>query len=399
YNIINNAIKFTPSGKKVHFSIKHQADKQVTISVLDEGIGIPQKNLQDIFTRYTILSNRESTGTGIGLSLAYEITRLHGGELSVSSTEEEGSEFSIKLLPGKKHLENRNDVDFVKDKDVKEYHPITKDITEPQVYQTTTNNYNIDAPLALIVEDNTEILDYIGHALQNTFRTIKALNAKEGLEKLKECNPDIIITDIMMPGMNGLEFTAHLKNDFSTSHIPVVILTAKTDIEDQITGLEQGADAYVPKPFNAKLLNTVAHNLIDQRKRIISKFRDNKTIDPETLKVTNKDEQFLKDLVDYIKNNYTEEFSIEELAEKSYVSRTVFYNKIKGLTGMSPVEFVRQIKLKIAAQLLENGYNVSEVSYQIGFNDVKYFSRQFKKLFGHPPSKHKSELPQKEEGV
>ena len=214
-------------------------------------------------------------------------------------------------------------------------------------------------------------------------------NGEEGLKTAEKQNPDIIITDVMMPVMDGLEMTQKLKENFNTSHIPVVMLTAKADITDRISGLQTGADAYLQKPFNVKHLTVVAENLIEQRKRLISKFRDNKTIDPDTLKVNSKDEEFMNELVKYIQENYTEEFTIEQLVEHCCVSRTVFYNKVKGLTGMSPVEFVRQIKLKMAAQLLEKGYNVSEVSYQIGFNDVKYFSRQFKNLFGYPPSQHK----------
>jgi signal transduction histidine kinase/ligand-binding sensor domain-containing protein/DNA-binding response OmpR family regulator len=394
YNILSNAIKFTPHGKKVTFSIQHTDNKELTISITDEGKGIPEKSLQDIFSRYTILSDQEMSGTGIGLSLAYEITRLHGGQLSVDSTEGSGSTFNITLPIGKHHLANRTDVDFLEE-DTPHYHPVTEDTFDPQenVQHSIEEDSSANKPAALIIEDNPEILEYICQALKTDFNTYKALSGEEALKLLEKIHPDLIVTDVMMPGMDGMELTGHLKKDFATSHVPVIMLTAKSDIEDQISGLQCGADAYLPKPFNTKLLKTVALNLIEQRKRIIAKFRDNKTIDPETLKVTSKDEEFLQKLVTFIQDNYSNEFSIEELAEQLCVSRTVFYNKVKGLTGMSPVEFVRQIKLKIAAQLLEKGYNVSEVSFKIGFNDVKYFSKQFKNLFGYPPSKHKEEEP------
>ncbi|WP_010416328.1 hybrid sensor histidine kinase/response regulator transcription factor [Anaerophaga thermohalophila] len=393
YNIMSNAIKFTPSGKKVTISVEHISKDKLVISVADEGKGIPERNVKDLFTRYTILSNREASGTGIGLSLAYEITRLHGGELKVDSKEGIGSTFKIILPKGRKHLEGRNEIEFTEKTD-NHFHPITEDVIEPEREKITVpeNGIQEKKATALVIEDNTEILNYICSALSRNFSTTKAANAREALDIIEEKHPDIIITDVMMPGMDGMELTQLLKKDFSTSHIPVVMLTAKTGLEDQISGLQCGADAYLQKPFNAKLLNTVALNLIEQRKRIIAKFRDNKTIDPETLKVTSKDEEFLKTLVAYIQENYSKEFTIEELAGQLCVSRTVFYNKVKGLTGMSPVEFVRQLKLKIAAQLLEKGYNVSEVSFQVGFNDVKYFSRQFKTLFGYPPSKHKVEM-------
>lgn len=188
--------------------------------------------------------------------------------------------------------------------------------------------------------------------------------------------------------MDGLEMTAKIKENFQTSHIPVILLTSKSDISDQITGIETGAEAYITKPFNSGYLKAMAQNLMEQRRNIISKFRDNKTIDPTTLKVSSKDEDFLKQLITFIEENHSEEFSIETLAEKMCVSRTVFYNKVKGLTGLSPVEFVRQLKLKIAARFIENGYNVSEAAIKVGFSDARYFSRQFKALFGYLPSKH-----------
>ncbi|MGQ1892057.1 hybrid sensor histidine kinase/response regulator transcription factor [Thermophagus sp. OGC60D27] len=393
YNIISNAIKFTSSGKKVAISLNHTSKENVVITVTDEGKGIPEKNIRNLFSRYTILSNSENAGTGIGLSLAYEITKLHGGSLSVESKEGVGSSFKILLFKGKHHFIGRKDIEFNPLFETN-LHPITSDVLAPEHEMISIPNNDINLSQqkysALVVEDNPEILAYISTAINQNFHPFKTSNAIKALEIIKKKQPDIIITDVMMPGMDGMELTQILKKDFATSHIPVIMLTAKTDLEDQISGLQCGADAYLAKPFNAKLLNTIAINQIEQRKRIIAKFRDNKTIDPETLKVTSKDEQFLQSLVSYISNHYSEEFTIEQLAEQLCVSRTVFYNKVKGLTGMSPVEFVRQLKLKIAAQLLEKGYNVSEVSLRVGFNDIKYFSRQFKKLFGYPPSQHKT---------
>jgi signal transduction histidine kinase/ligand-binding sensor domain-containing protein len=265
YNILSNAIKFTPSGKKVTFGISHEAKERVIVSIKDEGKGIPQKNIQDIFTRYTIMSDHESSGTGIGLSLAFEITKLHGGALSVESQRGEGSTFNISLRQGKKHMEKRDDIEF----DLTEneiIHPVTNDVMEPKFEKISSPNgdSSIEKPLALIIEDKPEILDYINHALQQNFQTLKAQNGKEGLQLIEKNHPDIIITDVMMPELDGMELTRILKHDFATSHVPIIMLTAKSDVEDQIAGLECGADAYIPKPFNTKLLNTVALNLIEQ---------------------------------------------------------------------------------------------------------------------------------------
>lgn len=167
------------------------------------------------------------------------------------------------------------------------------------------------------------------------------------------------------------------------------MMTAKTDIQDQITGFNTGAEAYITKPLNCEYLKAVIQSQINQRKLLISKYRDNKTIDPKTLKVNSKDEVFLQTLIHYIEENYSKDLSVENVAEYCCVSRTVLYNKIKGLSGLSPLEFIRQIKLKVALQFLQNGYSVSETAFQIGYTDVKYFSKQFKLMYGYTPSKVK----------
>jgi YesN/AraC family two-component response regulator len=195
----------------------------------------------------------------------------------------------------------------------------------------------------------------------------------------------------MMPGMNGIEMTTILKEDFNTSHIPVIMLTSKTDIKDQIEGIGSGAEAYIIKPFNIEYLKTIAGNLLNQRAKVIAWLLGNKQVDSGTLKVNNKDEKLLEKVVLYIEENYDKDFSIDDIADFCSVSRTVFYSKIKGLTGLSPIEFTRKIKLNIAAQLLKKGFNVSEAAYKTGFSDVKYFSRLFKEQFGFPPSKYRSD--------
>ncbi len=196
----------------------------------------------------------------------------------------------------------------------------------------------------------------------------------------------------MMPGMNGMEMTRSLKEDFNTSHIPVVMLTSRVDMSDQIAGIEMGAEAYILKPFNPEYLKAVTINLLNQRLKVMARITGNKSIDVEPVKVATRDEAFLRKIVLYIEENYENDLPMEVLAEHCCVGRTVFYNKVKGLTGLAPLEFVRSIKLKIAAQLLEKGYNVSEVAYRTGFSDVKYFSRQYKALFGIPPSKQGDKL-------
>jgi signal transduction histidine kinase/ligand-binding sensor domain-containing protein/AraC-like DNA-binding protein len=388
YNIISNAIKFTSQGKQVIVEIQDtNSTNFVDISVSDEGPGIPQKNLSDIFTRYTILSNRDLSGTGIGLSLSYELAKLHKGDILISSVEGEGSTFTIRLLKGREHfIESAMDATAtIEGKETHLKHQ-GEEIEEVKLEENAglSNGFG-NKQVLLIVEDNQEILDYISQALRSSHTCIDAKNGEEGLHIARNMNPDVIITDIMMPGMNGMEMTRQLKEDFNTCHIPVIMLTSRVEMSDQIAGIETGAEAYILKPFNMEYLKAITSNLLNQRTKVIARY-----IGIEPVKVATRDEEFLKKIVLFIEEHYHADFSIETLAEFCCVGRTVFYNKVKGLTGIGPLEFVRKIKLKIAAQLLEKGYNVSEVAYRTGFSDVKYFSRQFKAQFGISPSKQKT---------
>jgi len=393
YNIISNAIKFTGTGKSVSVMIT-ESDKpnSIYISVTDEGPGIPQKNLSDIFTRYTILSSRDLAGTGIGLSLSYELARLHGGDILLSSTVGRGSTFTIRLLKGNDQFLNAPGIDM------DEINSSVSDYAHSGVPEENTGDDKrisvsdpADRHVMLVVEDNNEILEYICQSLKSFFTTIGARNGEEGLHLAKKMNPDIIITDIRMPGIDGMEMTRLLKEDFLTSHIPVIMLTSKGDTKDQIEGIVTGAEAYIVKPFNMEYLKTVASNLLNQRAKLLNYFLNNKTEGTEAVNITSKDDEFLKKIIKYVEENYPADFSVGILADNCNVSRTVLYNKIKGLTGFSPVEFIRRMKINIAAKLLDNGYNVSEAAYRTGFSDVKYFSRIFKAQFGYSPSRHKSE--------
>ncbi|WP_026473316.1 hybrid sensor histidine kinase/response regulator transcription factor [Alkaliflexus imshenetskii] len=392
YNLISNALKFTEAHKKVTISIK-ESDDTIDFTVSDEGRGIARENLPHIFDRYTILSGEELAGTGIGLSLSNELAKLHHGEIRVDSESGKGSTFTLRLNKGKAHFLDDEKVVWTDKKEssdtvIAASDDKTSDIQELISEQHFDEKELPGKPMVMVVEDNHEIRDYICQSLSPDFSTCQAANGEEALAFLNTRNPDIIISDVMMPVMDGMELTRQLKDNFATSHIPIVLLTSKSSVDDQIAGVELGADAYITKPFNSDYLKAVTKNLVDQRRNVIAKFRDNKTIDPATLKVNSKDEEFLEKLVAYVEENYSEDFTIEQLADVLCVSRTVFYNKVKGLTGLSPVEFVRQLKLKIAAHLLTQGYNVSEAAIKVGFSDARYFSRQFKALFGYLPSKH-----------
>jgi signal transduction histidine kinase/ligand-binding sensor domain-containing protein/DNA-binding response OmpR family regulator len=391
YNIISNAIKFTDPGKHVSIIIEDIVkSNSIDIYVADEGPGIPQKSIAYLFTRYSILSNQELAGTGIGLSLSYELAKLHKGNILVTSEVGKGSTFTIRLLKGNAHFMGTSA--FLTDESFNPQQHIehTEDISGEDEDDEMAGPESSDKNMIIVVEDNQEILNYICQSLKSLFTCIGAKNGREGLHLAKTLYPDVIITDIMMPEMDGMEMTKILKEDFNTSHIPVIMLTSKSNLRDQIEGIETGAEAYILKPFSMEYLKTVAVNLINQRTNVIDWFVEKKKTEPYLPKVNSKDEVFLLKLVSYIEENKSTDMSIDNLAENCNLSRTVFYNKVRGLTGSSPIDFLRKIKLNAALKLLENGCNVSEAAFKTGFSDVKYFSRLFKVQFGYPPSKHKS---------
>ena len=397
FNILSNAFKFTPKGETINMTVEESPDgAKVHISIADNGPGISPKDIPFIFERYTILSDHQkiSSGTGIGLHLSNEIVKLHGGQIVVGQGTEKGSLFTIVLPKGNEHLKNATHIvvdEFIEPQSFVK--PLLSDLmpeTQNELSDREEPEASSTKPVLLLVEDNVQILNYIESSLLDGYSILKCNNGQEALLLAAQRNPDLIVSDVMMPELDGISMTKALKADFNTCHIPVVLLTAKTAVDDQIHGIEAGAEAYVLKPFNMGVLKSILHNLLAQRKILLQKYRDKQDIDISDLKFTSRDQEFLDNLVKYIEKNYNDpELTINQLAEFSCVSRTVFYNKVKTLTGISPVEFLRQIKLKIAAKMLENGYNVSEAALNIGFNDTRYFSRQFKEFFGESPSQYK----------
>jgi DNA-binding response OmpR family regulator/two-component sensor histidine kinase len=397
YNLLSNALKFTEPGKHVWVSITTPENQNnILVTVRDEGRGIAESNLSDLFARYTILSNNDLSGTGIGLSLSYELAKLHGGDIKVESQLHSGSSFHFILQKGKEHFNANDQINILENTILPSRNTIDEDeLTDSETETTEDGLVNADIDTILVVEDNHEILNYIVNSLQNQYTCIKADNGADAFKLAIMHQPSLIISDVMMPGMDGTELTRRLKNDFQTCHIPVVMLTARSSFDDQLTGIETGAEAYITKPFQNNHLKAVIQNLLTQRKNTISKITQAKPSPAQTkevnIQVNSKDQEFLNNLTTYIEENFEKDVLIDQLAEHCCLSRTVFYTKLKSLTGLSPVEFVRQFKLKIAVTLLEKGYNVSEVAFKIGFNDVKYFSRQFKSLYGYPPSQHAKE--------
>lgn len=399
FNVLSNAFKFTPGGKKIDLSVVKPDGGFVEVYCNDEGSGIPADKLPALFQRYTTLSsgNFNYQGTGIGLALSYEIMKLHGGEIEATSEENVGTSFKIRIKLGSEHFTEEDAVEDVRGTIIPGHRKLDED--EENGYDTaeTFENLNQDQDYTiLIAEDNEEIIGYIRHILENDFKLLVAGNGKEALDMINKSHPDLIITDIMMPVMDGIEFTRSVKENFESSHIPVIMLTAKSTVEDQIHGIESGAEAYILKPFDAAYLRAVITNILRQREIIMKRFFNRGPM-PEGIRITGKDEKFMSDVEKIIKEHYSDpEFNVEQLVELSNVGRTVFYNKIKGLTGIAPVVFLRNMRLKIASGLIiESGYNISEAGYMTGFNDIKYFSKCFKNYFGLTPSEFKNKYQQK----
>lgn len=397
FNILSNAFKFTPSGKAITVEVQTDInDDFFELKVVDEGSGIPEEKLSLMFQRYTSLATEKMTltGTGIGLAFSNEIVKAHAGEMLVESKMNEGCTFLVRIPASK----DSYDPASISTESIA-YHFVDHEPHELAPFHNHPNEIEGDSEVLstepkakiLLVEDHYDIRQYIRKLLVKGYELVEAGNGIEGLKKLEQENPDLIITDLMMPEMDGIDMTRKIKSDFETSHIPVVMLTARSTIDNQIEGIESGAEAYILKPFNALYLKTVVNNLLQQRKLMNQKLINDQQFNPQEIQITNRDEDFIREVIRIIEAHYHEtDFGVDKLVELSDVGRTVFYNKVKSLTGMPPVQFLRQIRIKIAAKLLvSNGYNVSEIAYMTGFSDIKYFRKCFKTVFGLTPSAYK----------
>jgi len=366
-NLLSNAMKFTPSGGKIFLKVEKDAVKPMfTIQVTDTGIGISEVDLSQIFDRFYQVKKQKgaNTGSGIGLHLVKEYVEMHDGTIEVQSKINEGSVFTIHI-------------------------PTNLQPDEDIVSETEINVENQRLKL-LVVEDNFEFRAFLQNELSEKYKVILASNGKEGLEKALNNEPDLVITDVMMPEMTGTELCQQLKRNIQTSHIPVILLTAKTSDKAQIEGFEAGADAYISKPFNMNILLLQIQHLIelqDQRKVL---FKKEISINPEVLTSTNVDEKLIKAALHHIEKNMDNvSYSVEQLSKDLYMDRTGLYRKLSVIVGQTPSEFIRSVRLKRAAQLLKKGLPVSEVAGLVGFGTTSYFTKCFHDEFGVKPSQYK----------
>ncbi|WP_020527013.1 hybrid sensor histidine kinase/response regulator transcription factor [Flexithrix dorotheae] len=398
FNLLSNAFKFTSDGGSIKISVrvkeKEGATDWVEISIKDNGIGIPENDLPHIFDMfYQTESGIIKGGSGIGLSLSHELINLHHGQIRAFSAQREGTEFIISLPLGEKHLSNEEKLFSNPNPIIKEPNlgPYKSSNSKKIIHKKQAVN---DHNSLLIVEDNPEVRDYLKHIFEEEFDIEVAENGETGLKLARKILPDLIISDVMMPIMDGIEMTSILKNDIRTSHIPMILLTARSSSVFKIEGLETGAEDYITKPFEEEVLKLKVKNLLGNSKRAMKFFRREVLSTPQPVPQNAPDEKFIKDLVASIEKYMDDpNFKVERLAKDLSMSHSVLYRKCLALTGKPVSDFIRIVRLKKATLLLKEGsLSVAEVAYQIGFNDAKYFSKCFKKQFGKSPSAYLQEL-------
>jgi signal transduction histidine kinase/DNA-binding response OmpR family regulator len=395
FNLLSNAVKFTPENGAIDFLIKVVkkgdagyndsllASEYLEIRVNDDGIGIPTERVDKVFERFFQSDDNSAVinqGSGIGLSLTMEFVKMHGGDIVVESQLGKGSCFVLRLpldtnAPAADSLIGEQQSEFA---------------DEEQHEEVEIDTLKGDKPKVLIVEDNEDLKFYLSENLKNHYTIIEASNGVKGWELTCSVLPHLVVSDIMMAGINGIDLCKKIKNDSRTSHIPVILLTARTSDEQKIEGLEAGAEDYITKPFSYEVLELKIKRLIELRLSFQKKFSGKYEIEPAEIGITSLDEKFLKKALKLVEKNIgNSEFSVEKMGKELGVSRGHLYNKLMALTGKSPVEFIRVMRLKRAAQYLgKSQLSISEIAFQVGFNDPKYFSRYFKEEFGVVPSEY-----------
>jgi signal transduction histidine kinase/ligand-binding sensor domain-containing protein/DNA-binding response OmpR family regulator len=404
-NLLINAFKFTPAGGKIEVEIKQHtpADEHfpwgyVEISVSDTGPGIPPDQLANVFDRfYQADSTYEyhQKGSGIGLALCKELVELHNGVIGVNSPEGRGSVFYFRLPLDP--APSPSDARAAADTDTAAHEHLTMEMA----FEEEENGKDVIDPetaadkreIILVVEDSADMRQYIKQALETDYMVVEAKDGIEGIETARTVIPDLVVSDVMMPGKDGIELCRTLKGDIQTSHIPIILLTAKASEENILEGLETGADDYVTKPFSTKILAARIKNLIDLRSQLQQDFKRELSLRPVKTSVSAIDREFLRDVQAVLKENISEpDFNVEEMCRKLYLSNTTLYRKIQALCGLTPTEFIRSYRLKRAAQLLKDGFgSVTEVAFEVGFSSRAYFTKCFKEKFHMLPSEIRGE--------
>jgi DNA-binding response OmpR family regulator len=391
FNLLSNAFKYTPDGRMVKLLL-HEFAGSIAIEIADQGIGIPKERRSSLFERFENHLNKKyfsHSSTGLGLSLTKELVELHGGNIKVEDIPAGGTSFTVELPKGREHF--GKNTEFIVD-DANEVESEEDSYIQDSAVEETDNRQTL-----LIVEDNKEMSCFLRQMFVGEFTVYTAANGAEGLEKSLAIQPDLIISDVMMPEMDGVEMVKRLRSDMATSHIPIILLTAKSDIDNRLKGLEVGADDYMTKPFSSSYLRARVDNLLKRHidiYRLYSSDNGTETVggQEDNKCITKRDQEFLDSLRLLIdKNIDNTELMIGDLATEMAMSRTVFFKKLKSLTGLAPNEFLREVRITKAARLLDTDeYSISQIADMVGICGSRYFAKCFKQKFGMTATEYKN---------
>jgi signal transduction histidine kinase/DNA-binding response OmpR family regulator len=392
YNLIGNAIKFSPEDERIEIEVIPHIHN-VEIRITNTGTGIKEDNLPFIFNRFyqaDETSSRGYEGTGIGLALAKELIELHNGEINVMSIEDKEVTFTIRMPVGRAHYNPKfviDDTPLLNDNRVKnaETYELIPEETDNGTEKTIAENSG--SRIILVVEDNVDLRNYLVEQLEDAYTVVEAENGEKGLQIADEIIPDLIISDIMMPVMDGYELCKRVRKNFKTSHIPIIMLTAKAGRDDKIEGLETGADDYLLKPFDRKELLVRVKNLISIRDRMKEKCRTEMLFRPKEITVPSTEKVFIEKLTGIIDQNMSsEKFGVDELSSRMGLSRSQLHRKLKAITDQSTTEFIRNFRLQRAADLIrQDSGNMAEIAYTVGFSSQAYFTKSFTDFYGISP--------------
>jgi signal transduction histidine kinase/DNA-binding response OmpR family regulator len=404
-NLLANAFKFTPEGGVVKLTVQHlgQEKKEIAIAVSDTGPGIPVNEQSQIFLPFYQAKRSPDfyqAGSGLGLSLVKELVKLYGGDISLQSEPGKGTIISVRIAVDEKSFVPTQI--YTPDQDVftTNGHNQAQQIFSSQSESTEESEPSDAKDSVLVVEDNPDLLNFIASILEPQFLVYRSTNGEEGVRMAMRFVPSLILTDLMMPGIDGIQLVEKVKHDERTSHIPVILLTAKNESESKLTSLKTGVDDYLNKPFSTEELVVRIQNLIEQRKQLAIRFRERILVPITPTKEDSLDDKFLQKVRSVVESNMSAfTFSVEQLAEETNLSRTQLLRKLKALTGLSPNEFIKDLRLKKAADMIrQKADTITQIGYSVGFNDQSYFTKCFKKQYGVTPTEYSATVVTKVSG-
>ncbi|MFQ6599865.1 two-component regulator propeller domain-containing protein [Flavobacterium sp. C3NV] len=398
FNLLSNAFKYTKTGQSIHVELVRKNDT-VQIKVADTGVGISKDDLSKVFDRFYQVNNREmNLGSGVGLAFTKRLVELHHGEITAESTMQEGSIFTVTIPTSDQVYKNDQqieesayDLSIISDNELE-----TDDSLLPEENEITER----DQPVKLlIVDDNKEILDYLQDYFSKVYDVTVAYDGQMALDLLEIQPFDLIISDVMMPELDGLHFCKKVKQNINTSHIPLMLLTARNETSQQLKGLEMGADDYITKPFSTPILAAKITNLLRSRKRLKEYYSVGKEMVPENIAFNTLDEEFLKQAIQIVEDHLADsEFSVDQFSKEIGMSRSNLYLKLKAITGESAMDFIKRIRFKKAVELMQSKrYTIAQITYMCGFNSPSYFSTAFKQHYGCMPSEYLAKIDDSKE--